>query len=118
MSERPAWRVCEQQDNKVLLAMTVPATLKVFDGHFPGHPILPGVVQLDWAVQAARAFFSLQGDPLRIEVLKFQAVIEPGAELQLALQYRADTGRVAFEFDSARGRHSSGRLLFRMPAAQ
>ena len=24
-----------------------------FEGHFPGHPILPGVMQLDYAIKAS-----------------------------------------------------------------
>jgi 3-hydroxymyristoyl/3-hydroxydecanoyl-(acyl carrier protein) dehydratase len=37
--------------------LRVPPTLEHFRGHFPGFPILPGVVQLDWAVRFGRLHF-------------------------------------------------------------
>ena len=47
----------------VLLDQTwrVPADHPAFAGHFPGHPIVPGVVLLDRAVQMAQR---LRGGPL------------------------------------------------------
>ena len=35
----------------------VPPALEHLRGHFPGFPILPGIVQLDWAVRFGRLHF-------------------------------------------------------------
>lgn len=100
----------------VALSLKVPSTLVYFSGHFPVHAILPGVVQIDWAVHFGRHYFSL---PVfqKMEALKFQAIIEPEQEVNLLLEYKPapapqQGGKLLFSFDSARGRHSSGRIVF------
>ena len=60
-----------------------------FDGHFPGHPILPGVALLALVLEAARDRAELAaaiGDRPRLPVAKFLAPVLPGA--QLAIEFR------------------------------
>jgi 3-hydroxyacyl-[acyl-carrier-protein] dehydratase len=52
-----------------------------FAGHFPGAPILPGVVLLDAAVHAAGA--ALQGQQWQIVTAKFHNIVRPGEVLTL-----------------------------------
>ena len=63
----------------------VPGDSPFFQGHFPGHPILPGVVALAWMQAAAdRLCGAAAGDGTLLNV-KFQTVITPGARLHLSL---------------------------------
>ncbi|MCM5682695.1 AMP-binding protein [Schlegelella sp. S2-27] len=84
----------------------------VFDGHFPGAPILPGVVQLDWAVTLGQECFGLSASVRRIDALKFQRPILPGTVLKLVLQWHATKRQLQFHLESAAGLHASGRVLF------
>lgn len=90
----------------------VTAELIVFDGHFDDAPLVPGVAQLDWAVEFARSCFALQGDFQRCEVLKFQLPVLPGTALQLDLQWNAQSGALGFRYSSVHGAHASGRIVF------
>jgi acyl-coenzyme A synthetase/AMP-(fatty) acid ligase len=77
-------------DAEATFRLSIPATLASFEGHFPGTPILPGVVQVDWAVGFARRCFRLPHRFLGLEVLKFQRVIVPESVLTLTLSRAVD----------------------------
>jgi len=91
----------------------VPYDLAIFDGHFPSIPILPGVVQVDWAVQVARAHLRLGGRFMGITATKFRRLVRPGMELALTLEYRPDSGELRFEYVLGHALASIGRVLFR-----
>lgn len=70
------------------LQLLVPSELVYFQGHFPDAPVLPGVVQLHWALHYARLHLGLQGDFERVSALKFQTMIEPDTMVTLRLHQR------------------------------
>lgn len=112
----------ERADNTVTLTLNVPAGLVHFPGHFPVHAILPGVVQIDWAIHFGRQHFPLLPQFRKMEALKFQAIIEPEQQITLQLEHKPGAGpeqpgKLLFTFDSSRGRHSSGRIVFGTEAA-
>ena len=88
---------------------TVPADNPFFEGHFPGHPILPGVVTLGWMLAAAERFL---GHPLgNVELLnvKFQVVILSGAALELTIVPKSG-GRLQGTVRSEAGVHASALI--------
>lgn len=109
---QPVVTTLSREDAKVIEQWQVPADLLYFEGHFPIAPILPGVVQLDWAIARGRAHFPLAPQFKRIEALKFQQVIQPGATLQVELGFRADTQSLSFRIASGQHVHASGRVVF------
>lgn len=95
------------------VTLVVPNDLDYFRGHFPDVPVVPGVVQIKWALLLARRYLGVAGAFTGMEALKFQKVMRPGSRVTLALEYGVDKGKLRFSFDSEQGRHSSGRLLLR-----
>lgn len=87
---------------------SIAATHPALPGHFPGRPVVPGVLLLAHALEAALAlphWAARIGVPPRLAVVKFPAPVLPGAggaTLRVAFD---DLGtRVRFEvFDVARG---------------
>jgi len=110
--ERPAahWILREATHAKVELPLD--ASLAVFDGHFPQAAILPGVAQLDWAVQLAREVFAVPRHFLRMEALKFQRVARPGDVVRLDLEWHPERVTLVFRYTSVHGPHASGRVVF------
>ena len=93
------------------LDLRVPADLEYFAGHFPGMPILPGVVQIDWAARFARERFSFSENFSAAENLKFLSIVRPDARLKLTLSVARDC--VSFDYSDEKKKYSSGRLVFR-----
>jgi 3-hydroxymyristoyl/3-hydroxydecanoyl-(acyl carrier protein) dehydratase/acyl-CoA synthetase (AMP-forming)/AMP-acid ligase II len=109
---RPEWRELERGDASVKLSLTVPKDLLYFEGHFPGSPILPGVVQVDWAIARGRHYFEMPPVFRDIAMLKFQQVIAPGATVQLELAWDSAKSSMQFKYLSDAGQHASGRIVF------
>ncbi|MGH8855141.1 MAG: AMP-binding enzyme, partial [Telluria sp.] len=107
----PALRVLEQAPARVLLELTVPEDLLYFDGHFSVAPVLPGVVQVDWAIHYGRHYLGLTGSFGGINALKFQQMIRPLQPVQLELVHDAAKGQLNFRYFSDAGAHASGRIL-------
>lgn len=95
---------------KAELRIEVPADLQYFAGHFPGAPIVAGVVQLKWAVDAARRHLGIRGDVVRMENLKFQRVLVPKSQATLTLEWKAASRKLHFSYTHEGERFSSGRL--------
>ncbi|WP_322399994.1 AMP-binding protein [Massilia luteola] len=107
----PAVRVLERDAARVLLELTVPADLLYFDGHFAVAPVLPGVVQVDWAIRYGAQYLGCAGAFAGIQALKFQQMIRPEQPVRLELSRDAAKGSLAFRYFSAAGAHASGRIL-------
>lgn len=96
----------------VRLALLLVPELMAFEGHFPGVAVLPGVAQVDWAIQLARDAFDLPPRFLRMDALKFQQVARPHDVLQLHLDWDPVRCVLGFRFSSDHGIHASGKVLF------
>ncbi len=90
--------------------LLVTPDLAGFSGHFPDFPILPGVVQLDWAVHYAQEYLHLAEPVLRVERLKFTCPISPNTALRLSLVY--DEGKASVDFRFYRVLDGMRELLF------
>ena len=97
---------------ELLLQMKVPPDLAYFSGHFPTAPVLPGVVQVQWAHTLAVEWLNLPPRFGGMEVLKFQQLVRPGDTLELSLRFDAERAKLYFAFRHQGAPCSSGRLLF------
>lgn len=78
-----------QDEHRMAHTLTVPADHPAFAGHFPGAPILPGVVLLDAVVQRAPGAL---GGVRQIASAKFFSPVAPGESLLIAYERTACAG--------------------------
>jgi acyl-CoA synthetase (AMP-forming)/AMP-acid ligase II/3-hydroxymyristoyl/3-hydroxydecanoyl-(acyl carrier protein) dehydratase len=104
-------RELEREPQRVLLELTAPSNLLYFDGHFDVAPILPGVVQVEWAIHYGRQYFPLPPQFKGINALKFQQVIQPNQPVRLELLHDTAKGNLQFRYTSEAGQHASGRVV-------
>lgn len=103
-------------DNGARFSLRIPDDLVYFEDHFPGHPILPGVVQIKWVMDLA-GWLPLSGALSKnfsaITRLKFMRPITPGDQLTLHLTASPSDKSLSFRFFNDEGDYSSGQLRFK-----
>ncbi|NWE72783.1 AMP-binding protein [Pseudomonas gingeri] len=100
-----------ETDGEWLLHLAVPPDLAYFSGHFPATPVLPGVVQVDWALELGRERLELPAKFAGMEVLKFQQLVRPGDRIELSLRFDPERSKLHFAFRNASATCSSGRIV-------
>lgn len=111
MSEAPEILGKHDIEHGIRLIVHVPADLSYFPGHFPAHPVLPGVVQLRWIEDLARQYALIDGEFRSLEKLKFMRIISRDYTVTLELTV-PETNVLQFQFVSEHGLHASGKMLF------
>lgn len=110
MTPQPEVLGASTVDGAVELALRIPPGLPFFPDHFPRQPMVPGVVQLDWAISLGRAHLGFGGDFRGLAGLKFQHPLLPGAQVTLRLAHAG--GELSFAYRTAARPCSSGRIRF------
>jgi 3-hydroxyacyl-[acyl-carrier-protein] dehydratase len=95
----------------VVLPLPVAADHPAFAGHFPGTPILPGVVLLDEALQAIAGAIGDSPGMCQMNAVKFLSPVRPGQPLTVAFE-RLDNGAIRFDISSDERRVATGSLRF------
>jgi acyl-coenzyme A synthetase/AMP-(fatty) acid ligase len=109
---QPRKRLVEKNSHAAIFELVAPRNLLYFDGHFADHPILPGVVQLDWVIACGRQCFDLPAQFRAVHALKFQRVIPPETPVRLEMAHDPSSSSLSFKITSELGRHATGRILF------
>ena len=91
------------------LTFTIPVDHPALPGHFPGHPIVPGVVLLDHAISAIGAALNRSFDACRLDSAKFPSAAAPGVPLEVAFETTA-SGAVRFTVSAGERTVASGVL--------
>jgi 3-hydroxymyristoyl/3-hydroxydecanoyl-(acyl carrier protein) dehydratase len=73
----------------LIASLQVPLDHPCYDGHFPGNPVVPGVLLLELVAEAIG-----RGAPRAIGPVKFQHALMPGETF--TLRWNPDGTRVAF----------------------
>ena len=85
-------RVLEVSDDKVVALKNVTFNEPYFQGHFPGVPVMPGVLQIEAMAQAGGILASraVAFDPsthvmlfMAIDAVKFRKAVVPGDQLRI-----------------------------------
>ncbi len=96
-------RVLSIQENSLVALKCVSFNEPYFQGHFPGKPVMPGVLQIEAMAQAAGILMLRQVSAagkltffMSCDKVKFRRVVEPGDQLHIHVQlHRLRQNRVA-----------------------
>jgi acyl-coenzyme A synthetase/AMP-(fatty) acid ligase len=88
----------------------VPTDLVCLPGHFPGAPVVPGVLQLDWALEMAASLYGRAPRVIELESLKFLVTLRPGDAFRIQIR-AVDEDRLELRAWGEAGEHAWGRVL-------
>lgn len=80
---------------EIVQSVRIASTHPALPGHFPGNPVVPGVVLLDCVAAAIERVRNAR--LARIDVVKFLAPLRPDEEAELRIA--CDGARVSFRID-------------------
>jgi 3-hydroxyacyl-[acyl-carrier-protein] dehydratase len=87
-------RVIERDGERIVTEWRVREDLDALRGHYPGRPVLPGVLASEFCFQSAALLFTTPGAPspsgvpvlTRIEDARFKKLVSPGETLRAELR--------------------------------
>ena len=115
MIDVPEIHSSERTARGVRLQLKVPVDLAYFEGHFRDCPLLPGVVQISWAIELGREHLPFTGTFRALSAVKFTRVIMPGSTVALALEYSNDKRQLDFTYELEGRTCSNGTAVFDAP---
>lgn len=101
-------RIIEYQDSTIRTQKTIPPDLDIFAGHYPGNPIMPGVLLCEAIFQTGALLMALmqesaeKSSPSGIPVLtrigagKFKRSVFPGDTMEMTVELTETLSSVCF----------------------
>jgi acyl-coenzyme A synthetase/AMP-(fatty) acid ligase len=126
MPDRPLVLDEMRGDRSIERTCEVPDDLHCFRGHFPGFPVVPGVLQLDWVMEVGAIL--LGGPPVIREIasLKLISPLQPGARFRIRVGLEDTNGveeagrdgvAMRFSLTGRKEKFSAGRILLAAPGS-
>jgi len=95
-------KIIEIKDNGLVAIKNVTGNEQFFQGHFPGNPVMPGVLQIEALAQAAALFvvkkYQLKNNPMyfmSIDKVRFRNMVLPGDTLRIEVELIRFGGKIA-----------------------
>jgi 3-hydroxymyristoyl/3-hydroxydecanoyl-(acyl carrier protein) dehydratase len=83
-------------------------------GHFPGHPVVPGVVVLDEVIETLKSHYGNAVVITGLPAVKLSSPLQPEELLTIAIESE-DSGRAVFTCRVGSRLIASGTIHFRLP---
>jgi len=86
-------KILEQEENKIIGVKNVTINEPFFQGHFPGHPVMPGVLIIEAMAQVGGVLMFSKEENRRkiplfagIDKARFKKLVHPGDQLKIKVE--------------------------------
>jgi acyl-coenzyme A synthetase/AMP-(fatty) acid ligase/3-hydroxymyristoyl/3-hydroxydecanoyl-(acyl carrier protein) dehydratase len=112
-SRQPVVHAEKRGASEIVREVSVPEDLVFLEGHFEGFPVVPGVVQVGWVLEAAQAALGEAPRLAAVENLKFKELLLPGQRFRLEVEWTPARDLLRFRLAAQERVFSTGRLRLR-----
>jgi 3-hydroxymyristoyl/3-hydroxydecanoyl-(acyl carrier protein) dehydratase len=106
----------EQRSAELIVRqLRVPTDLAGIEGHFEGDPLVPGVMQIGWALDAAAALLGEIPRVRRLDAIKFPTLLRPGTSVRLEVQLLDAGAKLRFTLSVDGEITATGRCVLAEP---
>lgn len=116
MTDLPTVLDLNGDGDECVVTLLMSADLACLVGHFPGHPVVPGAMQVGWALALAAMYLGTPDACREMEALKFRHLLQPGQRVTLTLRHDRARNKLHFVWRAGDVVYSSGRLLLETSA--
>ena len=106
----PIMQNITKTDSKFCADLTFLKDSSYFSGHFPGHPILPGVIQIHFVMLFIKQYFNMSANDYHVLKLKFSNLILPDTLVHFELN-RTGEKEFTFEYSYQEKKYSKGKIV-------
>lgn len=102
--------IVTQDESTAEIRFTLAPDLIYFSGHFPEHPILPGLAQVHIARLIAEQIWGFEPPSSDLSRMKFRHVLKPGDQITLKLAVDRAKGVLRYQYVMNGGEAAAGEL--------
>ena len=88
----------ETTEHSLAVRFSVPSDLLFCEGHFPGHPIVPGFVLIRWGLFWINEQWGRHFQIDAISIIKFKRAVTPGQDYRFYAQWQVEQSALRFSF--------------------
>ena len=108
----PIMQNITKTDTEFIADLTFLKDSSYFNGHFPEHPILPGVIQMHFVLCFIKQYFNKEANDYHILKLKFSNLILPDTPVHFELK-RDTENEFAFNYSDGNKKYSCGKIVIK-----
>ncbi len=108
----PIMQNITKTDSSFITDLTFLKDSSYFNGHFPNHPILPGVIQIYFVLSFIKQYFNVETVDYHIVKLKFSNLILPDTPVHFELTRNGDN-EFAFNYCDGDKKYSNGKIIIK-----
>ncbi|WP_144393753.1 thioester dehydrase [Pleionea sediminis] len=94
----PLFNERKKTTDQAIWELTIDPDIIFFQGHFPDSPVLPGVVQTQWAIEFAKLAWGVEVNCSQLKQIKFKEVILPDTKVVLKLDLITTKTQLRYEY--------------------
>lgn len=101
----------ERSADRIVRTLNIPTNLAGIEGHFAGFPVVPGIMQIRWSLEAAAELLGEIPCVRRMDAIKFPTLLRPGRSVRVDVELLDEGTRLRFTLTADGAITATGRCV-------